>query len=51
VPRFVALQAEWRRRPPALLAAALKYRAPSEPRLGRQLTIVELKAAFPGGAL
>ena len=33
VPRFLALQAEWRRHPPAhwLVAAALKYQPPGEP--------------------
>jgi hypothetical protein len=55
VPRFLALQAEWRVNPPAhwLLAAALKYRpadrdAKSPP---RQPTVAELKAAFPNGKI
>jgi hypothetical protein len=53
VPRFLALQAEWRRRPPAhwLLAAALKYRPQGELEPTRQPTITELKAALPGGAI
>ena len=53
VPRFLALRAEWRLRPPAhwLLAAALQVssdRGELEP--ARQPTIAELKAALPGGA-
>jgi hypothetical protein len=53
VPRFLALQAEWRRNPPAhwLLAAALKYRPQGELASARQPTIAELKAALPNGAL
>jgi len=53
VPRFQALQAEWRRHPPThwLLAAALKYKSPGEPAAPRQSTAAELKAAFPNGAL
>ena len=53
VPRFLALQAEWRRHPPThwLVAAALKYRPPGEAAPRGQPTIAELKAAFPSGAL
>ena len=53
MPRFLALQAEWRRNPPIhwLIAAALKYRAPNESAPSRQATIAELKAALPNGAL
>lgn len=54
VPRFLALQAEWRRSPPAhwLIAAALKYKPPSETKaVSRQPTIADLKAAFPDGKL
>jgi hypothetical protein len=53
VPRYLALQAEWRARPPAhwLLAGALKYRAPdSAPAPSRQPTFDEMRAAFPSGA-
>jgi hypothetical protein len=52
VPRYLALQAEWRARPPAhwLLASALKYRAPdSAPAPSRQPTFDEMRAAFPSG--
>jgi hypothetical protein len=54
VPRFLALQAEWRRHPPAhwLVAAALKYKPPGEgPSARRQPTVAELKAVFPDGKL
>jgi hypothetical protein len=53
VPRYLALQTEWRRSPPAhwLVAAALKYRAPTEGVTTRQPTIAELKATLPNGAL
>jgi hypothetical protein len=53
MPRFLALQAEWRRNPPIhwLAAAVLKYRAPKESAPPRQPTVAELKAAFPNGAL
>jgi hypothetical protein len=53
MPRFLALQAEWRRNPPIhwLAAAVLKYRAPTESAPPRQPTVAELKAAFPNGAL
>jgi hypothetical protein len=48
IPRFVALRAEWRRRPPAhwLLAAALGYgeRETASPR--RRPSIAELRAAL-----
>ena len=51
VPRFLALQAEWRRHPPAhwLIAAAMKYRPPGGPAPRAQPTVAELKAAFPNG--
>jgi hypothetical protein len=55
LPRFVALQAEWRANPPAhwLIAAALRYRPPTEQGEAalRQPTIAEMKAAFPAGRL
>jgi hypothetical protein len=53
MPRFLALRAEWRRNPPVhwLVAAALKYREPSEEIPSRQPTIAPLKAAFPSGRL
>jgi len=53
VPRYLALQAEWKRNPPVhwLLAAAVNYRPPGEPTPSRQPTIAELKATFPSGAL
>jgi hypothetical protein len=53
VPRFLALQDEWRRNPPAhrLLAAALKYRPQGDFAPTRQPTIAELRAALPNGAL
>jgi hypothetical protein len=53
VPRFLALQAEWRPHPPAhwLLAAALRYRSQADAAPARQPTIAELTAAFPNGAL
>ncbi len=52
MPRLVALQAEWRHRPPAnwLLAGALKYRPP-ELAAPRQPTVDEIKSAFPNGRL
>lgn len=49
LPRLLALQAEWRARPPAhwLLASAFKYRAPDAAAAPpRQPTIDELKAAL-----
>jgi hypothetical protein len=54
VPRYLALKAEWRARPPAhwLLAAALNYRSPdavSPP--SRQPTLDDIRAVFPGGRL
>jgi len=53
VPRFIALQAEWKRHPPAhwLVAAALKYKPPGDEAPPRGSSIAELKAAFPGGRL
>jgi len=53
VPRFQALQAEWRRHPPThwLVAAALKYTAPESAPVSRQPTVAELKAALPNGKL
>jgi hypothetical protein len=53
VPRFLALQAEWRRHPPShwLVAAALKYKPPDEKARGRQASMAELKTAFPDGKL
>jgi hypothetical protein len=54
VPRFLALQEEWRINPPThwLVAAALKYKArdniASSP---RPPTVSEIKAAFPDGGL
>jgi hypothetical protein len=53
MPRFLALRAEWRRNPPVhwLVAAALKYREPSDEISSRQPTIAALKAAFPSGRL
>jgi hypothetical protein len=54
VPRYLALQAEWRTRPPAhwLLAAALKYRLPDSLQTpARQPTLDEMRAAFPSGRL
>jgi hypothetical protein len=54
VPRYLALQAEWRARPPAhwLLAVALKYRLPDSPQTSaRQPTLDEMRAAFPSGRL
>lgn len=53
-PRFLALQAEWRRRPPAhwLLAALLRYQAPgaTPEQLARQPSLAELKAALSDSA-
>jgi hypothetical protein len=48
VPRFLALRAEWRRRPPAhwLLAAALRPREPEAITTGRPPSIAELQAAL-----
>ncbi len=53
VPRFLALQSEWRRHPPThwLIAAALKYKPPGGPAAQRQSTVAELRAAFPNGTL
>ena len=55
VPRYCALVAEWRARPPAhwLIAAALHYRPPdAEARAEtRAPTVAALRAAFPGGKL
>ena len=53
VPRFLALQAEWRRNPPVnwLVAAALKYRPPGETPAQSQPSVAALKAAFPNGTL
>jgi hypothetical protein len=53
MPRFLALQAEWRCNPPIhwLAAAALKYRPPSDGSPPHQPTVAELKTAFPNGAL
>jgi hypothetical protein len=53
VPRFLALQAEWRRNPPAhwLLAAAFGYRPKGDLAPARQATMAELKAALSSGAL
>ena len=50
MPRFLALQAEWRRNPPIhwLGAAALKYRAPNDGPPPRQPTVAELKADMRG---
>ena len=55
MPRYRALVAEWRARPPAhwLIAAALHYRpreidAPAETHAP---TVAALRAAFPGGKL
>jgi hypothetical protein len=53
--RLAALQAEWRRRPPAhwLIASYLKYKPPAEvsakpaDRMGGH-TIAELRSRFPG---
>jgi hypothetical protein len=49
MPRLLALQAEWRLRPPAhwLLAMALKYRAPDENApAARQASVAEVLANF-----
>jgi len=48
VPRFLALRAEWRRRPPAswLLAAAYRYRAPDVEPSAKAPSIAELRAAL-----
>ena len=53
MPRFLALRAEWRRNPPVhwLVAAALKYREPTDEISSRPPTIAALKAAFPNGRL
>lgn len=47
-PRYLALRAEWRRRPPAhwLLAAALRYREPDGKTSNRRPSIAELQAAL-----
>jgi hypothetical protein len=55
MPRYCALVAEWRARPPThwLIAAALHYRPPdADPRADAQApTVAALRAAFPGGKL
>ena len=55
MPRYRALVAEWRARPPThwLIAAALHYRPPdAETRVGTPApTVAALRAAFPGGKL
>jgi hypothetical protein len=55
MPRYRALVAEWRARPPAhwLIAAALHYRPPEAdaPAEARAPTVAALRAAFPGGKL
>ena len=55
MPRYCALVAEWRARPPAhwLIAAALHYRPrDAEARAEtRAPTVAALRAAFPGGKL
>ena len=55
LPRYRALVAEWRARPPAhwLLAAALGYRPREAEALAetRAPTVAALRAAFPGGKL
>ena len=55
MPRYRALVAEWRARPPVhwLIAAALHYRPPdAEARVDTQApTVAALRAAFPGGKL
>lgn len=55
VPRYCALVAEWRARPPAhwLIAAALHYRPPNAgARAETQApTVAALRAAFPAGKL
>jgi len=52
VPRFLALQAEWRRRPPTrwLVAAALKYQSPAAASARTAPTINDLKSMFADGA-
>jgi hypothetical protein len=53
MPRYRALVAEWRARPPAhwLFAAALHYRPHEAAALAetRAPTVAALRAAFPGG--
>ncbi|MGA2492044.1 MAG: hypothetical protein ABSF67_03735 [Roseiarcus sp.] len=55
MPRYRALVAEWRARPPAhwLIAAALRYRplAAEAPAASQAPTVAALRAAFPGGKL
>jgi hypothetical protein len=55
VPRYRALVAEWRARPPAhwLIAAALHYRPPEAeaPATARAPTVAALRATFPDGKL
>jgi hypothetical protein len=55
MPRYRALVAEWRARPPDhwLIAAALRYRPPEAdaPPATRAPTVAALRAAFPGGKL
>jgi hypothetical protein len=48
VPRFLALRAEWRRRPPAhwLLAAALRFKEPEPASPQSRPSVVELQAAL-----
>jgi len=50
LPRLIALQAEWRARPPAhwLLASALHYRAPGAGAALRQTSVAQFLATFPG---
>lgn len=54
-PRYLALVAEWRARPPAhwLIAAALRYRAPEAgtTKSADAPTVAALRAAFPSGRL
>jgi hypothetical protein len=50
LPRLIALQAEWRARPPAhwLLASALHYRAPGAGAASlRQTSVAQFLATFP----
>jgi hypothetical protein len=48
IPRFLALRAEWRRRPPAhwLLAAALRFGERDAPSAQRQPSVAELQTAL-----
>jgi hypothetical protein len=48
VPRFMALRAEWRRRPPAhwLLAAVLRYNEPHQTTPQRRPSVAELRTAL-----